>query len=281
MSYYSDPAELKSCGIDLDEAVSFDDAVFGCVEPTAEYGEGGIETFETYLKRESIDLIPEVEWAERLELMERGRGFPQHRMDADLIPAGTQGRCGYCWAYALIKALEILDASSSGRKVRRYSAASIAAQIKNGKDQGGWPVEAAKFIQEHGVGLLEEWGDCSCKGSSCKGPRSGCPARDLSLVDAVKDSASKFIMGDFYELPRDSMAASLTALFKGLPIAAGWVNTGAWCDGHAMVITRPIRTRQRGWQLVPDNSWGEYKRRTPVSKAPKGGVVVTERNTIK
>ena len=103
------------------------------------------------------------------------------------------------------------------------------------------------------------------------------PRGDPRMVEATKDK-SHYKLGVAIDLPRDDFEAWASCLLQQRPVAAGWVHTGAWCDGHAMCTTRLIRTRRGGYQGIPENSWRNHKRRTPVSQSPKGGVVLFSNN---
>jgi hypothetical protein len=276
MSYYTTPEVIARLRIGQSVDDGNEPRLGGCTDFTKGYGQTpGVETFEVGVARGDILDIPEIEWPERLELQEQNRATLFDRIDADWKRPLTQGRCGYCWSYAVICAMQAAMARD-GRKHVPLSAASVAAQVKNGADRGGWPTEAAEFISKRGVCTLDEWPDCSCRGGGCGGPRSGCKARDLSQVSATTESALQTEF-KFYELPRgqqESQRAVITGLLQGLPVAGGWSGTGAWADGHAMGILHVMRTGRWGWQCVPENSWGQFKRRIPTEAFPRGGVIV-------
>lgn len=281
MSYFTPKAVLDALKIDWDDSPIPEDMPRGCELPTYEYGdEEGVSTFDEGVGSGLLQKIDRVEWPERIEALERGESTLQDRIDADWQRALTQGRCGYCWSYAVICAMQANDARD-GLPHRPLSAASVAAQIKRGKNQGGWPVAAAKWIYRNGVCLREEWGDCSCKGGSCRGPSSGCQARDLSLTEKTSRSAEMHKIGKFFELPRNDFDSCVSCILQGIPVALGWVGTGAWCDGHAMGCLHVVRDGRRGYALVPDNSWGNYKRRNPVTRAPSGGVAILNNQVIR
>ena len=85
MSYYSEPAELKASGIDLaDTGIDVAGTLGDCHEPTHRYGEApGCITFEVAQSQGLIERIPESEWPERIEYLERHKATLQHRIDAD------------------------------------------------------------------------------------------------------------------------------------------------------------------------------------------------------
>lgn len=275
MSYFTTPEVVARLRIGL----SKDDGNkprLGCSEPTAEYGETpGVERFEVGLANGDIEEFPEAEWPERLEALERRPSTLFDRIDADWERALTQGRCGYCWYYAVVAAA-MASMARDGLKAVHLSAAHGACRVKNGRDEGGWPTDAAADFMKHGVPTVAEHPDCSCSGRSCAGPRSGCRARDMSLIPKLVESSKRTTL-KFYELPRDRSAiekACILATLNNLAYAGGWVGTGAWADGHAMGVLHTMRDRRRGWLPVPENSWGMFKRRIPVERFPRGGVVV-------
>lgn len=269
MSYITPQERLHELGVDIRHSNIPKGMARGCQE-TEEVS--GLKTWDEGVAEGKLSYLPEDEWDDYLEALDRGKSSIIDRCRADWKDDLTQGRCGYCWSYSMICAIQAAAAIAGDEYLAR-SAASVAAQIKNGRDDGGMPKQAMKFIKEHGVGPKSLWEDCNCRGNSCSGPRGGCPARDLSQVSDIKEEALRLDI-EAYELPRNDFHATISMLLLGKPIASAWINTGAWCDGHAMGQVHVIKTNKRGYQTIPWNSWGEFKKHTPVSQAPLESVVL-------
>lgn len=62
----------------------------------------------------------------------------------------SQGSWGYCWAYSVTNAA-MMARAAAGLPFVRLSAHSVAWTIRNGRNQGGWCGESAKFVAERGI----------------------------------------------------------------------------------------------------------------------------------
>lgn len=107
-----------------------------------------------------IPLIPQSEWKERIEQMERSNSrLSDIRMEGNagrMIPSLDQGSSNYCWAHSPTAAA-IMSRAVEGQPYVRLSAFSVAVPIKSGRNEGGWNPEAAQRIATHGVASVDAW----------------------------------------------------------------------------------------------------------------------------
>lgn len=64
----------------------------------------------------------------------------------------NQSRSNYCWKHAPIRGAEIKYVIMGG-EVKTLSAFWGAARIKNGRNQGGWGIQAAEYMAKYGAPL--------------------------------------------------------------------------------------------------------------------------------
>ena len=101
-----------------------------------------------------IDVIPTNEWSDRIKEKEATKSrLSDIRGD---IPSLDQGQAGYCWAHSTAHCLTLLRAINNQPYVP-LSAYSVAAIIKNGRDEGGWCGLSLKFMKETGIATQASW----------------------------------------------------------------------------------------------------------------------------
>lgn len=101
-------------------------------------------------------LIPRSEWRGMIEERKaRRQGLRFLALDRGLTVL-NQERTNYCWANGPTFAI-MLHILKNHNKVVRLSPASVAAQIKNYQNVGGWGDEALAFIQDNGIAPQSLW----------------------------------------------------------------------------------------------------------------------------
>ncbi len=82
----------------------------------------------------AIELIPEDEWDERIEDMERGKSQVSQLHDYYSLRVMDQNGLGWCWCYGTVKAMQMAYARQ-GSYIPDLCAASLAAKIKGYRDE--------------------------------------------------------------------------------------------------------------------------------------------------
>lgn len=67
-----------------------------------------------------------------------------------------QGNTNYCWCNSVVDAVQVARALNNSEHIP-LSPASVAAPIKNYRNEGGWGIQAVKYIAEHGVAPQSLW----------------------------------------------------------------------------------------------------------------------------
>lgn len=147
----------------------------------------------------------------------------------------NQQRTNYCWAYATVYALE-LAMLRQNQKIPRLSAASVAAPIKNFRNQGGWGQDALKYLAAKGCVPEDFW------------PNASIDRRHDS--EANKLRALNYRCRDWIEIsPRNKLQAA-TIVLSGHAISAGF----NWWGHQITIVGVSIRNGEIGWHIA--NSWG-------------------------
>jgi len=174
------------------------------------------------------------------------------------IPSLDQGQMGYCWGHSPVTAMGLMLAIM-GEPWADLSAYSVAAPIKNFRNEGGWNYEAVEYIGEHGVATGKTW-----------------PQRDLkrSDIQASAEERMHFRFIDWIDLdPQgDLLGQVLTCLLLGYPIAGDF----PWWS-HSVCIVDIISLMPL--ILLIWNSWGDIWSENGMGQLkgdkaiPKGGAI--------
>jgi len=105
-------------------------------------------------------LIPQSEWAARVADMIAQRSqlsdLRNTGMNGQPIPSRDQNGKGYCWAHSGVSA-HLLIRAKQGQPYADLSAYSIACQIKNFQDQGGWGPAGIDWQIKNGCATSKTW----------------------------------------------------------------------------------------------------------------------------
>jgi len=190
-----------------------------------------------YAKKFDIPLIPRSEWAARIQEMEQQKSRLSDILRQAKIPSLNQSNTNYCWANAVITAIETLRARMKCKYVK-LSAASVAAPIKNYSNRGGWGSQALDYIVEHGVVSAELW------------PANYWQSSKYNTQEA-RDNAAKHKVKDWYDLQNRNFDQLMTLLLLRIPVPIGlnW-----W--GHEVCAIDPVVIGS-GFGVRFRNSWGD------------------------
>lgn len=181
-------------------------------------------------------LVPRSEWRARCEEMDRAKSSVADLCDQAGLKVKDQGRTNFCWANGPVHCVEIVRAVA-GQAPTVLSAASVACQINNFKNEGGWGKDALDWIVTNGVVPVDRW------------PNTAIDRR--YATEANVEAASRYVVTDWWELEPRNLDQLISCLFLRVPVAVGY----NWWR-HEVTAVRPV------WldgeiAIVIDNSWGE------------------------
>jgi hypothetical protein len=146
----------------------------------------------------------------------------------------NQSRSNYCWNHAPVRGME-LDYILQGGDVKILSAFWGAAQIKRGRNQGGYGIQACRFLHEKGVPL-----------------ESFHPPMNFSVNNdpAVVANAKLHQLAAWEDLEPSDQMAIFSKVVLDQPVTVG---IPAWT--HEVVLTKLL---VEGNEIIPvcDNSHG-------------------------
>lgn len=183
-----------------------------------------------------VTYIPSSEWGKIIDEQERTKS----RLSDIMINAGIesldQNGTNFCWANGPTTAMQAVYARQGSPYVK-LSAASVAAPIKNYRNQGGWGSEAFEYAATHGWMSEAFW------------PRNY--LRDAKYMTAEgKANALLHRPVDWYDLPARDFDALMSMVLQLIPVAVGynwWSHEVCAIDGVRIGNDFGIRIR---------NSWG-------------------------
>jgi hypothetical protein len=192
--------------------------------------------------------IPRSEWTERAEVLEVSKATPEHLCEYARVPILNQGRRPYCWCYGMT-GLMMAGYATSGLIVPHLSATSLAAKIKNYRDEGGWAGEAIAGNQKYGISTLDFWPEAVAD------RRYDTPEQ--------RENAALHKAVEYAELRARSFAAVASALLRGRAVSLGL----SWW-GHLIYGTKLMVLGRDRYGVLIRNSWG--------TDWEKGGMAVLE-----
>lgn len=204
-----------------------------------------------YAQPDEMGLIPESEWDARFEEQEKEQSSLEHMFfrDGSNKPAFInldQNGHGYCWAYSVGSCM-MMDRVKTNSPVPRLNPHSVAAIVKNGRDEGGWCGLSQMTYESMG---------CAVEGT---GPGQWpLHSRDLRHnTPDMREQAKKNRWAEgWVDLSKQVYDRNLTirqlatALFNNQPCA---VDFDWW--GHSVCAIRWVRIEKGSWGPLILNSW--------------------------
>lgn len=117
--------------------------------PFGEIAYGGVSAIRT---------LDEKEIVERAEELERKKERISDLILEKNIPCKNQRSTNYCWAFGVTGILEIKRVQENQPFIS-FSPASVAAPIKNFRNQGGWGDQAVEYMAKYGIMPSSIWPD--------------------------------------------------------------------------------------------------------------------------
>lgn len=204
---------------------------------------------EMYEPPSGIELIPESEWKDRANELQKTQSAISHILltgdGGNPIPSLDQGPVGYCWAHSTTGAIQ----ATRALKFMPYvplSAYAVAATIKKGADEGGWCGLSGKFVQERGVPSQAKW------------PQGDRNYRSHDTADVWADAAKHKMTEEWMDLARPvydqvlTWPQVITCLLLRFPVAADF---NWW--GHSVLLCDVVVVEDGSIGIRMRNSWGD------------------------
>ena len=189
-----------------------------------------------FCKSLDFPTIPRSEWSDRIESIEKTGSRLSDISYAQGIECFNQNGTNYCWANAPVYCVQLVR-MCMGLGIEYLSPASVAAPIKNYKNQGGWGTQALKYIIENGIVPEEDW-----------------PANAIEKQYYTEENRSKaknYCVTEWYELEPRNFEQLMTCLLLRLPVAVGY----DWWR-HEVSAIDPISLGDDEYGVRIRNSWG-------------------------
>ena len=189
-------------------------------------------------------LIDESLWDDLIEEGERNKSNLMHLWLAAGAQPLNQNGTNYCWCFAVISAMIAL-LIRSGRGYVPLSPAFAACQIKGFRNQGGWDMEAVKFISKNGTCEQRLWPQAS---------------RDRKyLTDEARENAKNYIIEEWWDVPDGQrFEYKVSSLLRNLPMPSGYSWWGHETCGMAVVKLKNDGPPRSKYGFIDINSWGAY-----------------------
>lgn len=107
-----------------------------------------------FAKAFSLHAYTMAELIERIKEKTANKSWMSDKCDSVGSKVKNQSNSNYCWNHAPVRGAEIKYVMMGGQ-VKTLSAFWGAARIKGGRNQGGWGIQAVKYLHEYGVPLEE------------------------------------------------------------------------------------------------------------------------------
>lgn len=189
---------------------------------------GAAKTFQDLI---DIPLIPESEWDDRIDQLERDKATIKDLCQGCELHVLDQNGTNYCWINAPTFCCMVTRLQETSRAIR-YSPASGGAPIKNFANRGGWGSQALEWFKKNGVNLQDDW-----------------PPNAINrqyYTDENKEKAKRHITLEYFKL--DNWHETGSCILAGVPVAVGY----NWWS-HEVTGVGVVKGSH---DLVIANSWG-------------------------
>ena len=208
---------------------SVDRSIYGMMAPPAE-----------------IALIPRSEWSARIKEKENTKSRISDLLRRAGIPSTNQNGFGYCWAFSTTGCIQALRAFNNQPFIP-LNGCSIAATIKQGRDEGGWCGLSCRFAMERGIAPMGtepgHWPELSRKYATLE------PAcRETMAKFKVAESWIDLTRADYDQVMTFDQVAS--CLLSNIPCA---VDFNWW--GHSVMACDLVEVSSNSFGIRIRNSW--------------------------
>ncbi len=189
-------------------------------------------------------IYPRKDWRELIELQKENESSPFHVHKNNNIQVLNQRSTPYCWMYGTVACVLNRAAAQGIQPVPDLNAQATAAMGKRYRKNGGFGIEACKYIEKYGIPTCDVWPEHNFNKSYEGKPE-------------VKESAKLHKIVTFEELPRNNFDAVMSALLCPVDPVPVTLAFNWW--RHLVCGLRGVYNgREFGLGFV--NSWGtKYK----------------------
>lgn len=189
-----------------------------------------------FAKRFDLPVIPRSEWEDRIKEMEETKSRLSDLCYAENLKCFNQNGTNYCWANGPVYCVQVVRLFM-GLGIEYLSPASVAAPIKNYKNQGGWGTQALKYIVENGIVPSSSW------------PANAIDEQYYNESNLQK--AKNYIVTEWYDLGDRNFDQLMTCLLLRIPVAVGY----NWWR-HEVSAIDPVSLGDSEYGIRIRNSWG-------------------------
>jgi len=189
-----------------------------------------------FYERFSLPVIPRDEWDDRIEEIEKTKSRLSDLCYSVNLKCPDQNGTNYCWANGPVYCVQVVRASM-GLGVEYLSPASVAAPIKEYRNQGGWGTQALKYITKYGIVPSKLW-----------------PPNAIDkayYTEQNREIAKDYVVTEWYDLERRNFDQLITCLLLRIPVAVGY----DWWR-HEVSAIDPIALGDGKYGIRIRNSWG-------------------------
>lgn len=193
-----------------------------------------------------ITLIPRSEWSDRIKQKEASKSNLSDILLRAGIPSTDQNGYGYCWAFSTGGSIQALRAFNNQPYIP-LNPCSIAATIKQGRDEGGWCGLSLRFAMEHGIAPM----------GTGPGQWPALSRKYQTLEPACRETMAKFKVSEgWIDLTRADYDQVMTfdqvasCLLSNIPCA---VDFNWW--GHSVMACDLVEVSANSFGIRIRNSW--------------------------
>lgn len=185
-----------------------------------------------------IPIIPRSEWDDRIREMEESQTRLSDVIRFHNVPTLNQQQTNYCWANGVVSAMHAVRAKA-GYPFVSLSPASVAALVKNFRNEGGWGSQALKKIVEDGICPSSLW------------PANTWNDRSLDNETSRRERQHYKIL-EWWDLQPLNFDQLMTCVLYRLPCPVGY----DWWS-HEVCAIDPVKVSANLYGIRIWNSWGD------------------------
>ncbi len=151
-------SEIKTSELIIDDSTNIESITQGlCGYEPRDYEKTPYGSLP-YADKFNIPLIPENEWRDRIEELEKTKTRASDLIDQTGIKCKNQKQTSLCWSFGIVSCVESIY-GINGNGYIELSPANVGCLVYNYRDRGGFGYDAAMHIAKNGVCESKYWGN--------------------------------------------------------------------------------------------------------------------------